>query len=202
MLDYKQSKIYTITNENNIYIGSTTLQLQYRFCVHQTQKTCSMYQYIQEKYHGNWDEWKINLYEEYACNSKKELLRKEGEVIRYFKNLNHYNIINKRIEGRTHKEWIEDNKENYTEYKKQYSNNRKEIRKQYDKDNKEKIDETRKIYYKNNIEKIKEKSREKIECDCGYILTRKCLKRHQNRQLHKDLMNKQTTAILSFLECF
>ena len=205
MPDYKQSKIYTITRENYIYIGSTTLLLKYRFSLHQTQKTCSMYKYINENYDGNWNEWKIKLYENYPCNNKKELDRKEGDIIRLFKNDITYNVINKRIEGRTTKEWIEDNEEHFIKTRKKYHNNRKEIRKQYDKDNKDKINETRQKYREENREKIRAKDRErnskKVICDCGCIIARNHLLRHQATQRHKDLMETQISAILFFLEC-
>jgi hypothetical protein len=176
MPDYKQSKIYTITYKNYIYIGSTTLLLKYRFILHQTQKTCSMYKYINENYDGNWNKWKINLYENYPCNSKKELSKREGEIIRYFKNDIIYNVINKRVEGRTTKEWINDNKEKYTKYTKQYNNNRKDIRKQRD--------------------------RIKIECECGCLICKGDLARHKKTKIHQDLIEKQISAILFFLECF
>lgn len=197
MSKYLQSKIYIITHEKDIYIGSTTYSLDYRYMGHKTQPTCSMYQYINNNYNGDWTKWKISLYEDYPCNNKKELSKKEGEIIKKFINYNKYNVINKVIAGRTNKEWIKDNKEKYDIWMKNYDFDRKEERKERDKINKTKINETRRIYLQNNPRKYL-----KIECDCGMILNKNSLSRHIKRNIHQDLMDKQTSAILLFLECF
>ena len=42
----------------------------------------------------------------------------------------------------------------------------------------------------------------KIECDCGCLFARGHKARHKKTKRHQDLMDKQTSAILSFLECF
>ena len=47
----------------------------------------------------------IELFENFPCNSKEELNKKEGQVIREI------GTINKQTAGRTNKEWYEDNKE-------------------------------------------------------------------------------------------
>lgn len=67
MIDYGNGKIYKIINEfgETIYIGSTT------------QKLCQRYQLHKYKSKTN----KIILIENYACNSKEELLRREQECI-------------------------------------------------------------------------------------------------------------------------
>ena len=41
-----------------------------------------------------------------------------------------------------------------------------------------------------------------IECDCGCLSKRSHLARHQKTKRHQELIYKQTSAILSFLECF
>lgn len=100
MPDYKQSKIYTITCENGaVYVGSTTLTLERRLSHHKSHEASSMYKYIQKNYNGDWSKSKIKLYENYPCNSKKELEKKEGEIIRLI------GTINKHITGRTRKEY-------------------------------------------------------------------------------------------------
>ncbi len=174
MSNYKQSKIYIITREKDIYIGSTTISLHQRYLSHITQKTCSMYKYIHNNYNGDWSEWKITLYEDYPCNSKQELRKKEGEIIKIFLNNNKYNVINKVIAGRTNKEWIRDNREHYDIYMNNYNINRKEAH--------------------------NEKRKEKIECDCGCILRKADIQRHYRSKNHIELMDKQISAILLFLK--
>jgi len=59
---------------------------------------------INDKYEGNWGECYYELYENYSCSNKEELCKKEGEVIRQFKNDENYNCLNYLIAGRTDKE--------------------------------------------------------------------------------------------------
>ncbi len=80
---YVKGKIYTITCEDDsVYVGSTIRTLYIRLSSHKTDTKCSMYQYIYTNYNGDWSKCKIELYELYPCNSKKELYKKEGEIIR------------------------------------------------------------------------------------------------------------------------
>ena len=174
---YKRGKIYTIRcryDDSLIYVGSTINILAKRMGRHRGDKKCSLYQYVD----GNWKDWYIELYEEYACNNKQLLEKREGEVIREIA------TINNRIEGRTAKEYREDNREKIAEYKKEYHQ-----------DNREKILEYQKQHYQANKEKIAEQRKEIITCDiCGCESTRNNLQRHQKTakcQSHiKNVTNK------------
>jgi molybdopterin converting factor small subunit len=95
----------------------------------------------------------IELYEYYPCNTDLELKRREGEVIRLL------DCCNKRIAGRTRKEYREDNKERLRAENNQYYVN-----------NKEKIKERNKKYRDNN--------KQKHNCECGGKYT------HNNREAH------------------
>ena len=66
------------------------------------------------------DAFYIELIENCPCSSKDELRAKEGEWIRRI------GTLNKRIEGRTDKQYREDNKETLTEQKKKYYEENKE----------------------------------------------------------------------------
>jgi hypothetical protein len=179
---YKRGQIYTIrciTDDTMIYVGSTINTLSKRFHKHKSDKNCSLYDYITE---NDWCGWYIELYEMYPCNSKRELERREGEIIREI------GTINKNIAGRTIKEYSE-------EY---YKKNADKI-KEYYKDNKQEISEIRKEYYKKNAdimkerndknyekykekykEKRKEYQKEKVCCNiCGTFITKVYIKRHQ-----------------------
>ena len=160
---YKRGVIYTIRNINDdtlIYIGSTTNNLSKRFYNHKKDcksgKSCSLYNYIND---DDWTDWYIELYENYPCNNKKELERREGQVIREI------GTINKNIAGRIRKEYREDNYDILKEKKKIYRI-----------ENIEKIKE----YYDKNIDIIKEKRKEKACCDiCGIFITKSQLLRHK-----------------------
>ena len=65
---------------------------------------------------------RIELEETFHCDNKDQLLAREGEYVR-----NTDYCINKQINGRTFKEWYEDNKEQLQEKQKQYYNEHKKF---------------------------------------------------------------------------
>jgi hypothetical protein len=81
---YQRSKIYIIRSPNNekYYIGSTIDDLNKRFYKHKQidVNTCSSKEIINSG--GAY----IELFELYPCNSKIELKKREGELIREHKN--------------------------------------------------------------------------------------------------------------------
>ena len=160
MVNYQNGKIYTIRSfqTDDIYIGSTCNPLYKRFYKHKINyklwkenKThyTSSFELLQ------YDDAYIELLEEYKCNTKQELNRKEGEIIRKTEN-----CVNKQIAGRTSKEYLkeyyEDNKEHYKENNKKYREKNKEYQKEWIEKNKEKMKEYMKEYRKKNKEKQKE----------------------------------------------
>ena len=199
MCNYQNSKIYKLWSPegDDIYIGSTTVSLSRRKAKHKTQNNTS--KILFEKY----TDVRIELLEECPCDNKEQLLKKEGEYIR------NNNCVNKRVAGRTNKEYREDNKEHLKEYYKQYREDNKEYikeqKKEYREDNKERIKEHHKEYRENNKEKIKEhhkeyrennkekiKERNSIEfvCECGRTIKLNDKARHQRSKIHNDLMNE------------
>jgi hypothetical protein len=229
MPNYANGKIYSIRfrdNDKFIYIGSTTQPLAVRFGGHK--KKCNnsaVKQFIQSNHNGDWTVCYIELYETYACNSKEELNKKEGEVIRQYKNNNNYICINKEIAGRTLKQYYEDNKENIKKQKMQYyEDNKDKISKyhqQYYEDNKDKIREQhnqyiedhketikkqskqyyednkdkKKQYYEDNKDKINIKKYEKLKCECGSYYTFSHRVRHFQTTKHQNNLSSGTTAI-------
>ena len=184
---YLNGKIYTIRSHqtDKYYIGSTIQPLHKRLHGHRKdfkycpEKSMSSYEII--KYNDNY----IELLEEYPCENKNQLFRREGELIRKYKK----DLVNLEIAGRSRNEWITDNRdhvkntvENY------YLKNKKYIddwHREYNEKNKVIISEKKKIRYNN--------SKIKYTCNCGSsILTR-------NTTIHntslKHLNYLQTTAI-------
>lgn len=86
---YLKGKIYLIKNINDdrVYIGSTTESLGTRLskhkhdCKNYPQRT-SLYKHI-----NDWNDWNMSLYEEYACSNKKDLEKREYEVMASFPNI-------------------------------------------------------------------------------------------------------------------
>ena len=174
MPNYQNGKIYTIRCRNDdslIYVGSTCETLSRRMATHRGHSKERPHLILYEKVNGNWGDWYIELYEECPCNTKEELRKREGEVIREIGTLNKY------IAGRSGKEWENDNKDRRMEYYKLYDNrpeviekkivyreNTKEQRKVYDTEywekNKAKRQEQQKEWRLKNKDKIKEYMRQ------------------------------------------
>jgi hypothetical protein len=174
---YQNGKIYTVRckyDDDLIYVGSTIQPLCMRMGGHRRHKTCSLYQHVS----GDWDNWYIELYEEFPCNNKTILEKREGEITRQI------GTVNKRIAGRTDKQYYEDNTNKIKEQHKKYYESNKELIKQYQKDNANKIAERKKENYEINKEKILDKMKEKVECDkCKSILSRGDLTRHKKSKV-------------------
>ena len=93
MVNYQNAKIYTIRSHqypNEIYVGYTTRPLSERFSQHRGEsrnvllhKRNKLYNFIQ-----NWNEWYIELYENYPCTNIEEILKRENEVVREIGTLN------------------------------------------------------------------------------------------------------------------
>jgi hypothetical protein len=151
-MNYNNSKIYCIRSNltDKIYIGSTTQLLSKRLYEHKNHYN-SHYNGGKSLYCSSFEilkvgDYYIELLELYPCNSKEELLKREGELIRE----NIKNTVNKIISGRKMKEWREDNKEYRKEYAKEYRGKHKE-----------EINKNIKEYYNTNKEILKEKRKEK-----------------------------------------
>jgi len=207
MVNYQNGKIYKIwsPSQDLQYIGSTAQELSQRLGGHK--KNFKLFNNPEHKYNQyctsyevlKYEDYRIDLLENYSCNSKSELNKKEGEYIRN-------NVcVNKVIPGRTEKQYREDNKdkiflqrkeyrkdnkEKIAKYKKEhYHDNRDKIlekQKQYRKNNKDNISQKSKERYKNNIDKIKEKQKEKYKNNKDKILK----KQKQYKQDNKDKILK------------
>jgi len=132
---YANGKIYCLRSHQteDIYIGSTTQPLYKRLYQHKIKKVNEL---------ANYDDVYIELIEEYSCNNKMELCKKEGEHIR------DNDCVNKNVAGRNRKERYIDNKDKILEKNKQYRI-----------DNKDKIREKQKEYRIDNRDKILEKDK-------------------------------------------
>ncbi len=176
MPNYSQGKIYSIRSylTDDVYYGSTCQKLSDRLSGHKrkykqwllNKELCNISSFrIFEK---DIDAY-IELLELYPCNSRIELCKKEGEIIRM------NTCINKKIAGRTTKEFQQENKEQIAEQQKQYRQ-----------DNKEQIAEQKKQHYQDNKEQIATKTKVKYTCECGSStrisnkLTHEKTKKHQS----------------------
>ena len=208
MPDYSKTIIYKIQHEDNeelIYVGSTTdfTKRKYRHkynCINPNYQNRKLYKMINDN--GDWEAFKMIQIKEFPCNNKREAEAEEDKVMLELKA-----NMNDRRASRSHKGYYENNKEQITQKKKDYRDKNKEqlsqkrkdycdknkdkiidYHKEYRDKNKEKIVENKKQYYELNKEKILEK----VTCECGCVVVKKCLLRHKKSTKHIKLLNEST----------
>ena len=164
--NYEHSKIYKIYSEsaNLTYYGSTCKPLVVRFAQHKRypKDKCTSSKVLE------YDDAKIELVEEYPCQSRKELEKREG----YYQDT--FDCVNRCVTGIGHKEsalrWSRRNKDKRTAYRE---------------NNKDKIKIRKAERYKEDKARIQAWSREIITCECGVEIRRSGLARHKKSDKHK-----------------
>jgi len=95
---FNNAKIYLIkflNNDNHIYIGSTIRSLKSRFAGHKSCKNqTSISKYVNNNYNNDWNVCNIELYMDYPCNSNRELLKKEYQIINKFVRNKKFKVLN------------------------------------------------------------------------------------------------------------
>ena len=176
---YENGVIYKITNtvNNEVYVGSTTTDLEVRMIKHKCDakkrpELSKCYTFMNEHGIENFD---IEIVEEYPCEGKQQLEKREGEIIKEI------GTLNQRIAGRTNQE-----------YKQEFENHLRECARKYKKqwkiDNREhhlhKDREYKKTYREKYHDQIREKARAKVECECGGAYTLSHKAEHMNSKKH------------------
>lgn len=178
MVNYSESSIYKLccrdVNVKEIYVGSTVNFIRRKHshkncCNNENNKDYNTYVYQFIRDNGGFNNFDMIEVERYKAIDKKDLEKRERYWIETLGA-----DLNKIIPTRTIKEWYKDNKEVINEK-----------RKEHYQDNKEKILEYHIRYYKKNKEKVKEYREEKITCECGSIINKNHLARHQKSIKHK-----------------
>lgn len=203
MVNYQNGKIYRILSKTGKqYVGSTTQNLAKRKSGH-----VRMYNaWLKNKEDINFTtsftlfeegDVDIVLIENYSCENKEELLRRE----RYWIENIEGGCVNKVIPTRTIHEYRQSNKKQILEKNKHYYQQNKdrinERDKQYYEANKKQILEKDKQYYEQNKEQILEKAKqyreinkdklqEKTKCPCGGCFSKQNIRRHERSIIHQD----------------
>jgi hypothetical protein len=109
MVNYNNAKIYKIVDNKNkeYYIGSTTKSLAERMAHHRYAYKNGMGSLTSYNLFDKYGlaNCKIQLLMNYPCNNRKQLEKKEGELIR------DNECINKYVAGRTKKEYNKEHKD-------------------------------------------------------------------------------------------
>ena len=159
---YQNAKIYQVVDVgyNKSYIGSTCESLSKRMTRHR--------EAYKKQLQGNrvdttasrlFDEFgikncKIELIENYPCESKEELLKREGHFI------STKDCVNRCLSGRERKDWLKDNQEHIKEQQKEYYRRHFDNISKNSKEYKEKHKEWYKAYYRDYYERNKEHLKE------------------------------------------
>lgn len=183
---YSQSKIYGLyhNDEKLLYIGSTTTTLKLRLQHHishskqDKHKTRAIYQFM-----NNNENISIKLIEEYFCDNKFDLEKREGELIRD----NDFNkLLNSEIPHRTQSEYRKDNPEKHKEYDKK-SYEKKKTNPEF---NEKKKEQSKKSY-----QKCKENIHKYEECDCSLYLKHSEMGRHIKTKKHLKYLKNEVKGI-------
>ena len=202
MRNYNTSHIYNIycndTSIKNHYVGSSN-SLSYRKIQHKhncnnensRKYNIPLYQFIRSN--GGWDNFSFEVLEEYPCENKEELLKREEHWIQqynfdYLLNCYRANIPIEELKEYK-KQWSRQYYINNAVEKKEYSKNYrinnsipiKERSKKYRINNAVELKEKNKQYRINN----KEKSIKKYNCECGGKYTHRHKSTHFKSTIHK-----------------
>ena len=197
-IDYKTSKIYKIFDMayTEQYIGSTVQALSARMSKHRLSyklykegkaKFCSSF-LLFDKY--GVDACKIELLEEYPCATKEPVRKREGHYIQLS------TCINKRIAGRTDKEYRDAHKDKHKEYLKEYhiiNKERKRVKdKEYREKNKDRLLQQKKQYYEVNKTRINEERSQQQTCPlCGSTYAKSNKGGHERTNKHQQALSKE-----------
>jgi hypothetical protein len=163
-VDYSQGKIYKIVDlsTNECYIGSTTQKaLALRLAGHvrdfnaYKDGRCGYISSFKVLEGGNYD---IQLIENFPCENRDELHSREGYFIKTM------DCVNKRVAGRTMKQYYADNADRIRKRCAQYYNDNKDKISKASSLYREKNKDNIKVYHKNyciqNAERLKEMSKQ------------------------------------------
>ena len=120
MPDYSKGKIYKLWSPSTglTYIGSTCQSIAMRLAGHVRSKKChdsgKSLNYLTSYEILDYNDYRIDLLEEYPCENRMQLNKREGEIIL------ETDCVNKIVAGRTKKQYYEANKETLNKQSKQY----------------------------------------------------------------------------------
>ena len=182
--DYSKGKIYKIVNDDFpdlVYYGSTIQTLKQRFRQHKKDLICAVKKIFET------DNCRIELVEDYSCETKRELEIREKHYILNFECINIQTpVVSKEETIKRQKLWAKNNKGKRKEQLKKWreSKGKEYIQKHIEKHNKYSLE-----YYHENKKKIMEQRKITMECDCGGKFRKHCKKRHERSKKHKNYLD-------------
>ena len=171
-MDYKNGRIYCIRNniDDEVYVGSTCQPISKRMAAHRAVKNRNKNQKVYKHMNDlGVENFYIELLEEFPCENKEQLRKREGYHIRDI------GTLNSRIAGRLKHEHYIDNKEHVA--LKCY---------EYRERNRPAILAHKTEYWKLNKDEANEERRIKITCGCGTCCSKGAKTRHERSNKHKE----------------
>jgi hypothetical protein len=194
--DYSKTVIYKIyckdASINNVYVGHTT-NFNSRQSVHQsksnTDKGYGFKLYSIIKGNGGWDNYYMDIIEEYPCDDKIQAKQRE----QYW-----YQQLNANMNELLPYISAEDSKKKRINYQKKYFENNRDYYINYNKNYYAKFPEKKKEialkYYNDNKEKICQKNKERrFDCVCGINIRHVDRSKHNKTKTHLKFLSTNST---------
>jgi len=198
--------IYKISIDNEVYIGSTVNynkrikgHIYNCYCEAKKAYNYKVYRYIREN--GGWDKCKMEIIENFECETKKDVLLREqyyiNELGATLNTIKSICLLTKqerdKIYSESHKEERkardEKNTEHLKEYRKEYYHRDPDYHRNYAKQYREQHPEKVIEQYNRRI------NREAIQCECGDMYSYQHKGRHLKTNRHVKKMKEKTLAI-------
>ena len=187
-MGYENAKIYRLDcGDGHYYYGSTINELRVRLYQHKKASACQPYRVYQHINTIGWENVKIVLVEEYPCDNRKELNKKETKYISAHKSdplcLNTILSVISEEQRKEHKrKHYEKNKEALAEYHKQKRTGNPDVaeyQRQYREEHKEELKEKKKQYY------LRHKEEDNARCLNRYYRNREAILLKKKEKYHE-----------------
>jgi hypothetical protein len=183
MPDYSKAKIYRLVSPSGLtYIGSTCCSLAKRKAQHKSEFVCSGMNRTSsfKLFEESVNDIDIILIEDFPCENKEQLHKRERFHIE------NAECVNIARPSRTINEWRESHKDEKKvkdrNYYKEHRQQLLEYQKKYRTDNEEQVKAKKKLY---------RTSCGKVTCECGAVITKGNLGKHQKRKQHADFLQQK-----------
>ena len=170
--DYKNGRIYCIRNniDDEVYVGSTCQPISKRMAAHRSYRNRNKNQKVHKHMNDlGVENFYIELLEEFPCENKEQLRKREGYHIRDIGTLNTH------IAGRSKGEYYIDNKEHAALKGYEYRERKRPA-----------IIAQKAKYWNQNKDEANEERRIKITCGCGTCCCKGAQTRHERSNKHKE----------------
>ena len=184
--DYIFYKIVCLDNSVELcYVGSTA---NWKARNHNHKSRCTnenCKEYNSKKYqiiraNGGWENFKM-----IEIGTREQLTKRQAEQIE--------EEYRQELKANLNSQRCYITPEEKQEYQQNYYQQNKDKFLEYREENKDKIKEYQQNYREENRDKISEKGKEKVKCECGCMIIKRELLRHQKTPKHIKLMNQKKT---------